>query len=404
MPSSEDVQIIKIELPEPHPAQQQILDSTARFKVVNCGRRFGKSLLAQIIAINKMLAGEQIAYVTPIFSLAQFFFAEILKLIPQEVIASTNKSGLFIELITGGSLQFFSNENLNNVRSRAFHYIICDESAFCDNLSIEWDASLRPTLSDYGKDAGALFISTPRGRGFFHSLYLRGVNKEPEWESFHFDSLANPNFSKEEWDAAKASMPKAVFEQEYEALEMANAANPFGEEYIQANTLKELSSGSTVVFGIDLARFGDFNVVIGLNEQGEQTYFEKWNHTPWEITIDRIKRLPPQIKKVIDSTGAGQPIVEQLQNTMQNLEGFQFTASSKPQVLYELIKAVEVGTCKFIEPVAKEMQTMEYKYSAQGQLSFAAQTGFHDDCVMALAMANHFRPIAVGNRNWRLYR
>ncbi len=37
-----------IELPEPHKNQIDIIDSPARFRVVMCGRRFGKSELSQV--------------------------------------------------------------------------------------------------------------------------------------------------------------------------------------------------------------------------------------------------------------------------------------------------------------------------------------------------------------------
>ena len=53
---------MRIELPEPHINQQVILDSSARFRVVMCGRRFGKSELSQIEIISHALRGYNIGY------------------------------------------------------------------------------------------------------------------------------------------------------------------------------------------------------------------------------------------------------------------------------------------------------------------------------------------------------
>ena len=43
---------IKVSL---HDAQMEIFQSTARFKIASCGRRFGKSYLAAWILINQVL-------------------------------------------------------------------------------------------------------------------------------------------------------------------------------------------------------------------------------------------------------------------------------------------------------------------------------------------------------------
>jgi hypothetical protein len=41
--------------------------------------------------------------------------------------------------------------------------------------------------------------------------------------------------------------------------------------------------------------------------------------------------------------------------------------------------------------LTNEMRRYEYEISARGRLSYNAPSGFHDDCVIALALANHRR-------------
>ena len=47
-----------IELPEPHTNQIGIIESEARFRVVMCGRRFGKSELSQVEIIKNAIVGQ----------------------------------------------------------------------------------------------------------------------------------------------------------------------------------------------------------------------------------------------------------------------------------------------------------------------------------------------------------
>ena len=62
---------MRLELSEPHINQQVILDSSSRFRVVMCGRRFGKSELSQVEMISNALKGYQVAYITPTYKLAK---------------------------------------------------------------------------------------------------------------------------------------------------------------------------------------------------------------------------------------------------------------------------------------------------------------------------------------------
>lgn len=394
--------LIDIRLPKPHAAQQTVIDSKARFKVLMTGRRFGKSLVAKILAITDMLDGKSVAYVTPSFGLGKVFFAEVVQLLPQSVIKTDNKGDLFIELITGGSLRFFSGEATNNFRGHKFHKVIVDEAAFISDLETAWNESIRPTLTDYKGDA--LFISTPKGKNYFDALYIKGKQKEDGYASFRYTSYDNPYIEASEIDAAKDALPDAVFKQEYLAIPGEDADNPFGIEYINQNIVeeKDFSTKPTVVFGIDVARTHDWTVVIGLDEEGKMTYFDRFQ-TPWEMTKKRISSLPDDILKVVDSTGVGAVLLEALQMTVNNIEGFLFTGKSKPEIIYELVKAVEDKTISYNQITADEMAVFVYKYSSTGHLKFEAASGYKDDCVCALAIANHYRKYYQRVTNWQLY-
>ena len=50
--------------------QQQIADSPARFKVVACGRRWGNTTLALVLAIRAAREGKRVWWVAPTYGLA----------------------------------------------------------------------------------------------------------------------------------------------------------------------------------------------------------------------------------------------------------------------------------------------------------------------------------------------
>jgi len=371
---------MRIELPTPHINQRKILDSDKRFIVVMCGRRFGKSELSQILGITEALKGGSVAYVTPTYGLAQVFFERLTKTLPFK----NNISKLKIYCPNEGSIEFFTGERLDNLRGRKFHLVIIDEAAFISDLEDGWSNSIRPTLTDY--EGRAVFLSTPRGKNFFYSLFMK--QGENDWQSFKFSTYDNPHINPREIDDARIQLPEVVFNQEYLADPAENSANPFGNAFIR-RCIKPLSAQTIVCYGIDLAKSVDFTVIIGLDKSGNVAYFDRFQ-LDWHNTKETIKRLPPA-PIIVDSTGVGDPILEDLLREGVNIEGLKFTSQSKQQLMEGLASAIQQAKIGFPEGViVDELDVFEYQFTANG-VRYSAPSGFHDDCVVALALAwqNH---------------
>ena len=386
--------VIEIKLPEPHNAQRTVLDSKARFRVMMCGRRFGKSLISQSISIENGLNGKRVAYITPTYQLGKIFFQEICKVLTEDIYKK-NESDLTISFITGGSIRFFTGERLDALRGLKFHLVIIDEASYIPNLQEGWNNSIRPTLTDYkGK---AIFLSTPKGKNFFYSLYMK--SDEPDWESFKFTTYDNPHIDATEIDAAKIQLPNVVFEQEYMANPMENAANPFGSEHINKCT-KELSRQPTDYYGIDLAKSVDWTVIIGMDRQGNTTEAHRFQKD-WLQTKESIITICHKNKPiVIDSTGVGDAIVEDLQKHFNSMHGFKYTATSKQQLMESLASSIHKSEISFPQGVVKdELEIFEYVFTSTG-VKYSAPQGFHDDCVNALALANKCRIEHKGYGNY----
>lgn len=370
---------IQIKLNKPHEGQRSVLESDARFKVLMCGRRWGKSLISKNISITEALDGRITGYVTPTYALAKVFFDEIAEMLPSEV-ATANRSDLTFKFVTGGQIRFFTGERLDNFRGLRLHNVIIDEAAYIPDLQQAWNNAIRPTLTDFqGK---ALFISTPRGKDFFYQLYLKDSG---DWKSFKYTTYDNPHIKKEEIDEARASLPKAAFEQEYLANPAENAANPFGIDFIRQN-IANLSDAKPVCYGIDLAKSYDYTVIIGIDSDGRVCHFDRFQ-SDWSFTKTKIRSLE-NVPKLVDATGVGDPIVEELQREDPLIEGFKFTSTSKQQLMEGLALSIQQGNIRYPDGlIVDELSMFEYLYTKNG-VKYSAPDGMHDDAVCSLALAN----------------
>lgn len=381
---------MRIELPEPHINQLPILQCKDRFRIVMCGRRFGKSELSQIEIITAALKGQQVAYITPTYGLAKTFFDKLSKVIP----FPSNRADLHINFPTGGEIRFFTGERLDNLRGRKFHLMVIDEASFIPNLEDGWLNSMRPTLTDYR--GRAFFLSTPKGKNYFYSLYLKGINKETDWASFKFSTYDNPYIDKTEIDDARIQLPEAVFEQEYMANPAENASNPFGNAFI-AQCTYPLSLNPVICYGIDLAKSVDYTVIVGLDKNGSVAYFDRFQKD-WRQTKQTIINLT-KAPILMDSTGVGDPIFEDLQREGLDVTGFKFSQTSKQNLMLGLASAIQQRKVTYPEgPISTELEIFEYQYTATG-VKYSAPQGFHDDCVMALALAwQHYQNYGQAGR------
>ena len=104
------------------------------------------------------------------------------------------------------------------------------------------------------------------------------------------------------------------------------SGDPRGNKFIQ-DCVKPMSNQQIVAFGIDLAKSVDHTVIIGLDNSGNVAYFDRYQ-MDWHNTKENIKRLP-KCPILVDSTGVGDPILEDLQREGIAIEGLKFTSSSK---------------------------------------------------------------------------
>lgn len=206
------------------PAQRIIASDRHRFRVVNCGRRFGKTTLAidQIKAC-AVFRQARIAYIAPTFQQARDIAWAQLRSDFANSGAIFNEARLEIRIKnkigTESLIMLRGWESIETLRGQAFDMIVIDEVASMRNFWEAWQEVVRPTLTD--RKGEVLFISTPKGYNHFWDLYnletvgLDGGAADPDFKSFHFTSYDNPNIPSEEIDAARGQQTEDRFAQEY---------------------------------------------------------------------------------------------------------------------------------------------------------------------------------------------
>lgn len=199
------------------PAQAEIARDKHRFRVLCCGRRFGKTTLA-VEEIKGLAVFKQarIAYVAPTYQQARDIAWQTLTKELQPIIKKPNESRLELEVYNKvGStsiIQLRGWESIDTLRGQNFDFVVLDEVASMRNFNLNWQEVIRPTLTD--RKGHAMFISTPKGFNHFYELF----NKEAEdkdYKSFHFTSYDNQHIPKEEIDKAKEELTEDRFAQEY---------------------------------------------------------------------------------------------------------------------------------------------------------------------------------------------
>lgn len=193
-----------------HPKQSLIARDTSRFKVIRCGRRFGKSYLSVTLLISNAMKKKGMYYfVAPYYRQAKEIGWKMLHdLLPKEAILKTNETELSVELLNGSEIKLKGADNPDSLKGVGLSGCILDEYAFM-KPSV-WEEIIRPMLFDTG--GWCIFISTPCGYNHFFDLW-ESATKE-NWSRFHFTTYDNPHIKPEEIEEAKLAMSSERFDQE----------------------------------------------------------------------------------------------------------------------------------------------------------------------------------------------
>ena len=393
------IQSAKVELiselwkpPTLYDKQRAALFTTARYALCEASTKAGKThgcIIWLAEQAFKLQDGQSAWWVAPVQAQAKIAFRRMKRLLTQQLgkdAFTSTQSPMMIRLNENGALiEFKSAEKPDNLYGDDVYAMVIDEASRAREES--WHAC-RSTLT--ATNGPVRMIGNVKGRkNWFYHLCRKAEAGDP---GMHYakltamDAVEGGVVKAEEIESAKRDLPEAVFNELYLAIPNDDGGNPFGLKNIHLCVQTSLSTKPAVCFGVDLAKSHDHTVIIGLDEDGRVCEFYRFQKS-WDDTEAEILRISKGLPCLIDSTGVGDPIVERLQKSNPNIEGFKFTSSSKQQLMTALQVAVQNREIGILEGVMRnEMEAFEYTYTRTG-VKYSAPTGLHDDCVCALALA-----------------
>jgi len=246
-----------IKLYTPHPAQKLIVESPKRYKIIRCGRRFGKTLLAlnEIVIASLRKPGDYwIIYPTyrQAKSVAWKTLLGILEKIPG-IVKKVRHVDLEVDLANGSNIALKGSDKEHSLRGVGLSGVIMDEYSYIKPHI--WFEIVRPMLVD--SKGWAWFISTPKGYNHFYELWQKA--NPNKFEKFHFTTYDNPYIPKSEIEEARAQMDEDTFAQEFlaEFRRLAGAVyKEFDRDTHVIKPLKTIPPEWTIYTAID---FGQVN-------------------------------------------------------------------------------------------------------------------------------------------------
>ena len=209
----------------PRSYQQELHDllDKHRFAVINCHRRYGKTvaILNHLIkaALTNPLPNPRYAYLAPTFRQAKSISWDYIKQFTRKIPGvKYNETELRCDLPNGSRITLLSSENSESIRGIFLDGVCIDETAQVDPKV--WNEVLRPALSD--RKGFCYFIGTPAGTAnFFYDIYTHAV-KEKDWLTYTAPVSKTKIIDQEELDAALKQMGENKYRQEFECDWIAN--------------------------------------------------------------------------------------------------------------------------------------------------------------------------------------
>lgn len=377
-----------------HSEQFRVWESGARTKVVVAGRRWGKSEIGVMWQLKKArddaIRGLQRIHwwVAPTYLLTRPIWRKALRIVPPGWL--TGKHGTegapdFLEL-GPARIEFKSADNPERLVAEGLGSLVVDECGVIPERV--WQESLLPALMDYKADS--LLLGTPKGRNWFYRMHLRGKDLEDSGvQSFGGPSYQNSFIDRTEIDKLGADMPERSYRQEILAEFLENEGSVF-RKVREACSMPALSTRTTVAIGTDLAKHVDFTVIIGLDDQGDMTIFDRFREISWPLQKARITTAAGfATPTLLDATGIGDPIFDDLVAAGVLVWPYKLTQPSKQRLIENLSVGIEQGKTRAPKNplIIGEMESMEYDQSPTGLMRYSAPEGLHDDIVIAWALA-----------------
>lgn len=314
--------------------------------------------------------------------------AMIRRFLPPQVLRKEfNESELRGYFKSGSTLNIGGADDPDRWRGTGGYGWVLDEFSVMRNGKEMYEEIIYPIIKENG--GWVLFLYTPKGRNHGWEYYQKAL-KNPSWKFWMLKIGDSGIFSDEAITEIKSEMPEQLFQQEFNCDFLVGGGGIIKriDEAI-AGALQPALRGRRYVMGVDLGKSQDWTVLSVLNcETKHLDAFQRFQKIDWSFQKEKIALLAKQYNNaliVIDSTGLGDPIEEDLARMGLSVRGVKFTQNSRKQLVEKLILSIEDRRITFpkVEDLINELR--DFDIDEKGK--YNAPSGLHDDCVFSLALA-----------------
>lgn len=398
----------------PNRWQEGALEHMKRFTKIVGGKRCGKSMLTSYVAFRELQTSEKLIWVVaPTYELASRVWDNVEPWAQKFSYIKIRKSdpimGRSLENhITGSVLRIKSADNPKQLKGKAGDLLIAEECGDMDESV--WPNYLEPFISENrpsGAKGRAMFIGNASNKGsWFHRMWSLPPDQEnfSMWvptaiwniETKQIDASTNPDIiTVEELNRIKKNNSDRTWRQEWMAEFLAGTGEVFRNiTGCVVDSVDPTPRGKHYYYlGLDLAKHQDFTVLTVMDANTFQVvHIDRFNQIDWpfqKLRVFETARLYNNATVIMDSTGIGDPIFDDLQRMGLDVQGYKLTNTSKKQLIEKLSIYIEQGRISYpAEPnLIRELELYTYKRSDFGNMIYNAPEGEHDDMVISLALA-----------------
>jgi len=397
-----------------HAKQSIIAKDKHRFRVVCCGRRFGKTTLAvsECVAKSVIHSNQRIAFIAPTYPQARdIAWQEFKKVLPASSSANPeyNESRLEITLNNGSHIWLRGWENIESIRGQRFDYLVIDEVAMMKNFPVMWQEVVRPTLTD--TRGHCMFISTPKGFNHFYDLYNL-EDEDEDYKSFHFRTEDNPFIPYDEIEKAEKELTEDRFAQEYKA----DFRKTEGLVYKEFSRTRHIYNGKTRIpefieclVGVDFG-YNNPSAVVVIHRDKDNNYWitDEWYKTQ-QTTAQIIEVVQAYAPHAVYADPAEPDRIMEMKRKGVNVRDVvkgKNSINSGIDTIRELFKQERIKILPNCKNLIWELETYHYKEKPMGESDEPEKENDHalDALRYALMMnskravsANQFKPLKKTN-------
>jgi len=387
--------------------------SPARFRILACGRRFGKSHFGLAEGLQMSLDVQKTGrlpmglVVAPTYEMVEKDWKIAQQMFQHGFLHEIAESRKTLNLGPFGEIEFRSTDSQGGAgRGGGYDWMLLDEAARIP--ATVWEDDLRPALSD--RMGRAIFISTPTGRNWFYQLWRLGQEaKQPSlyaswrystidgWRARYASTLSLLAKYEAEWDQIMSSTSYRTFAQEYQAEFLEQEGTLWSLSKVLRGVLRNPIRGRHYVAGVDVAHVNDWMVTAVMERETHQLVaLHRSQYHDWSIqkaqTMATLHPYP-YVHVLVDSTGMGDPIAYDLRQAGLDVEDVNFgTPRLKQELVENLSVAIDHGYIAVPDQpetqwLLDELRSYQEIKASSGHLRYSAPQGQHDDGVVALMLA-----------------